>query len=177
MVRFVRSLAERGDEAPPSTPDRSAQDCRGDVEHLEERRPLRSRASETASSLSARREPRPTAGSSYCWPIGLSKRSGRGRVSNPPVRRYQVRRALSLIVNPMPPRTTEESYRPRVSDRTMVAEYRDRFADCASEIEWSLPSFPSSWIFSERSSPSRVHFAAPNYGAPLTAPGRSEEFS
>jgi hypothetical protein len=38
----------------------------------------------------------------------------------------------------------------------MVAEYRDRFADCASEIEWSPPSFPSSWMFSERSSPSRV---------------------
>ncbi len=29
--------------------------------------------------------------------------------------------ALSLFVNPMPPRTTGKSYRPRVSDRTMVA--------------------------------------------------------
>jgi hypothetical protein len=34
--------------------------------------------------------------------------------------------------------------------------------------------FPSSAMVSERSSPSRVRFAAPN-GAPLTAPGRSEE--
>ena len=35
------------------------------------------------------------------------------------------------------------------------------------------PAFPSSAILSERSSPSRVRFAAPNNGAPLTAPGRS----
>jgi len=34
--------------------------------------------------------------------------------------------------------------------------------------------FPSSAMLSERSSPSRVRFAAP-HGAPLTAPGRSEE--
>jgi hypothetical protein len=37
------------------------------------------------------------------------------------------------------------------------------------------PTFPSLAIISERSSPSRVRFAAPNDGAPLTAPGRSEE--
>jgi hypothetical protein len=35
------------------------------------------------------------------------------------------------------------------------------------------PAFPSSAIISERSSPSRVRFAAPNNGAPLTAPGGS----
>jgi hypothetical protein len=35
------------------------------------------------------------------------------------------------------------------------------------------PAFPSSAIISERSSPSRVRCAAPNNGAPLTAPGRS----
>jgi hypothetical protein len=33
------------------------------------------------------------------------------------------------------------------------------------------PAFPSSVIISERSSPSRVRFAAPNNGAPLTACG------
>src|SRR5512132_4216735 len=37
------------------------------------------------------------------------------------------------------------------------------------------PAFPSSAIISERSSPSRVRCAAPNNGAPLTAPGRSEQ--
>jgi hypothetical protein len=36
-------------------------------------------------------------------------------------------------------------------------------------------AFPSRAIISERSSPSRVRFAAPNNGAPLTAPGRSEQ--
>ena len=35
------------------------------------------------------------------------------------------------------------------------------------------PAFPSSAIISERSPPSRIRFAAPNNGAPLTAPGRS----
>jgi hypothetical protein len=35
-------------------------------------------------------------------------------------------------------------------------------------------AFPSFWMVPERSSPSRVRFAAPNNGAPLTAPGRSE---
>jgi hypothetical protein len=37
------------------------------------------------------------------------------------------------------------------------------------------PAFPSSAIVSERSSPSRVRFAAPNNGASLTARGRSEQ--
>jgi hypothetical protein len=37
------------------------------------------------------------------------------------------------------------------------------------------PAFPSRPIISERSSPSRVRFAAPNNDAPLTAPGGSEE--
>ena len=37
------------------------------------------------------------------------------------------------------------------------------------------PSLFSRRIIAERSSPSRVRFAAPNIGAPLTAPGRSQE--
>jgi hypothetical protein len=36
-------------------------------------------------------------------------------------------------------------------------------------------AFLSRCIVPERSSPSRVRFAAPNNGAPLTAPGRSEK--
>ena len=36
-------------------------------------------------------------------------------------------------------------------------------------------AFPSSAIISERSSPSMVRFAAPNNGAPLTGPGRSNK--
>jgi hypothetical protein len=46
-----------------------------------------------------------------------------------------------------------------------------KMADHVSPI--FRPAFPSSAIISERSSPSRVRFAAPNNGAPLTAPGRS----
>ena len=41
-------------------------------------------------------------------------------------------------------------------------------------VNFSPRLFLSSIIL-ERSSPSRVRFAAPNNGAPLTAPGRSEE--
>src|ERR1700680_480763 len=37
------------------------------------------------------------------------------------------------------------------------------------------PLFPSCPIVSERSSPSRVRYAAPNNGAPLTAPVRSKK--
>ena len=36
--------------------------------------------------------------------------------------------APSLWPNPMPPRITPESYRPRVSDRTMVANFGNRYA-------------------------------------------------
>ena len=85
--------------------------------------------------------------------------------------------ALSLCVNPMPPRITEKSYRPRVSDRTMVATFSVqpfRLLRFRKSDRVGSSSFPSSWIVSERSSPSRVRCAAPN-GAPLTAPGRSEE--
>ena len=50
-----------------------------------------------------------------------------------------------------------------------------KMADHVSPI--FRPAFPSSAIISERSSPSRVRFAAPNNGAPLTAPGRSGQHS
>jgi hypothetical protein len=66
--------------------------------------------------------------------------------------------ALSLFIN-----EDLRIYRPRVSDRTMVATYTgNRFACCASGIEssWSS-SFPSLWIVPERSSLSRVRCAAP----------------
>src|ERR1019366_1449529 len=48
-----------------------------------------------------------------------------------------------------------------------------KMADHCSPI--FRPAFPSSAIISERSSPSRVRFAAPNNGAPLTPPGRSAQ--
>src|SRR5713226_1511860 len=62
----------------------------------------------------------PTSGS--CLPLAksiLQSARVRGRVSNLLVG-ITCAQALSLFVNPMPPRTTEKSYRPRVSDKTMV---------------------------------------------------------
>jgi hypothetical protein len=45
-----------------------------------------------------------------------------------------VLQALSLLINHMPPRTTRKSYRPRVSDRTMVGTLQP-FCLFASEAE------------------------------------------
>src|ERR1019366_5817371 len=65
-----------------------------------------------------------------CW---FSRRSG-SRVSiQNPVRR--VLRAPSLSRNPMPPRTTRKSDRPRASDRTMVG-LAQPLCLSASGTEW-----------------------------------------
>jgi len=78
----------------------------------------------------------------------------------------------------MPPRTTEKSYRPRVSDRTMVdtqaqpsacPRFRNRPRSLGS-------AFPLPRSFQNGPEPSRVRIAAPT-GAPLTAPDRSEQHS
>ena len=117
----------------------------------------------------------PTSGLSWRWPSRFSKRSVRGRVSNPVVGLTSAP-ALSLCVNSMPPRITEKSYRPRASNRTMVDTRSAHPVWLASRFRNRLESrtgFPSLSMISERSSPSRVCFAAPN-GAPWTAPGRSE---
>ena len=83
-----------------------------------------------------------------------------------------------LCVNAMPPRITEKSYRPRVSDRTMVDTRSAHPYLACSTFQKSIGvehiCFPSLFIISERSSPSRVRCAAPS-GAPWTAPGRSEQ--
>ena len=117
----------------------------------------------------------PSSGS--CLPLAcrFSKRSG-SRESIQPCRRHQrCFGTSSLFVNPMPPRTTEKSYRPRVSDRTMVDTRASVWLCPAFQNRpESLSGFPSSAMISERSSRSRVRFAAP-IGAPLTAPGRSGE--
>jgi len=63
-------------------------------------------------------------------------------------------------------------------DDGLLLEAAGRGTKMAAHLSPSFrPAFPSSAIFSERSSPSRVRFAAPNNGAPLTAPGRSENAS
>jgi hypothetical protein len=68
-------------------------------------------------------------------------------------------------VNSMPPRTTEKSHRPRASDRTMVDTrsaqpiwLAQRFRDRPGVDAFCFPSYA---MIPERSSPSRVRFAAP----------------
>jgi hypothetical protein len=63
----------------------------------------------------------PTSGYSCCWPLDFREALGSRESIHTLGRHQQVLRHLSLMVNPMPPRITEQSYRPRVSDRTMVA--------------------------------------------------------
>ena len=80
----------------------------------------------------------PNAGSSCRWPGDCWKRSG-SRVSIH-ISDRQAHQARSLFVNPMPPRTTEKCYRPRVSDRTVVATTRwaASVSTCrASHIAWT----------------------------------------
>ena len=60
-------------------------------------------------------------------PFVLGRRMG-SRESIHRLPRPSVPRAPSLWVNPMPPRTTEESYRLPVSDRTMVDTFCHRHA-------------------------------------------------
>jgi hypothetical protein len=56
--------------------------------------------------------------------------------------------APSLRVNPMPPRITQKSYRPRVSHRILVGTFSQRLACVASEpngVERHCFMKPSSW--------------------------------
>ena len=84
-------------------------------------------------------------------------------------------RHISLIVNPMPPRITEKSYRPRVSDRTMVATSATvSLVGLQKSNRVGDPPFPLRR--SSQNGPRRKGGAAPRRnGAPLTAPGRSAE--
>ena len=107
----------------------------------------------------------------------FAKRSGSRESIHNSGRPSQVIQALSLIVNPMPPRITEQSYRPRVSDRTMVAtrttqpfrllRFRNRIE---REFLLSLPVDRLRTVLAVKGSLRRAED-----GAPLTAPGRSEE--
>ena len=109
----------------------------------------------------------PTPGLSGRWPSRLSKRSVRGRVSTPEVGTTSAS-ALSLCVNAMPPRITEKSYRPRVSDRTMVDTRSAHPHLACSTFQKSTGveriCFPSLSIISERG-PRRPGFASPRLAA------------
>ena len=65
----------------------------------------------------------------------LLRRSDRGRVSSQKLGDLCAS-APSLQLHPMPPRTTEKSCRPRVSDRTMVGNSATRLACEFQKTEW-----------------------------------------
>ena len=70
----------------------------------------------------------PSLGDLGWWPIGFFlRRSGQGRVSSEKLGDLCAA-APSLHADPMPPRMTQESCRPRVSDRTMVGNSATRLA-------------------------------------------------
>ena len=89
---------------------------------------------------------------------------------------WQARAQFFAIAAQMMRRILVDAARTRGSRRrdgilSEAAGQGTKMADHFSPI--FRPAFPSSAILSERSSPSRVRFAASNNGAPLTAPGRS----
>src|SRR5216684_1276829 len=70
------------------------------------------------------------------WPVGfLLRRSGRERVSTRKLGDLCAS-APSLQDYPMPSRMTQESYRPGVSDRTMVGNSATTFAYEFQRTEW-----------------------------------------
>src|ERR1017187_8152382 len=83
------------------------------------------------------------------WPIGSCDARVRGRVSIHSFRHSVCcSPAPSLRVNPMPPRITQKSYRPRVSHRIVVGTLSQRLACVASEpngVEYHGFMKPSSW--------------------------------
>src|SRR5258707_12657029 len=72
----------------------------------------------------------------WWWPVGfLLRRSGRERVSTRKLGDLCAS-APSLQDYPMPSRMTQESYRPGVSDRTMVRNSATTFAYEFQRTEW-----------------------------------------
>jgi len=108
----------------------------------------------------------PSSGSYLALACRFSKRSVRGRVSNPVVG-IPGAQALSLFVNPMPPRTTEKSYRPRVSDRTMVDARTSVWLDPRFRI--ARETFPLRGKPESRNQPPPT--ASPMVGHHVAAPG------
>src|SRR2546428_3898690 len=72
-------------------------------------------------------------GSSLAMPIGFLRRSGSRESIESEVRPMCFMH--ESLRHPMPSRTTQESYRPRVSNRTMVANLANRHA-CPFQERW-----------------------------------------
>jgi len=130
VPRFLPGLAHQRHGAGDGSPHLGAKDSGDHSRRLEERSTFRRGTTETASSLSVSdQESVPSLGDHpWRWQSGFFlRRSGRGRVSIQKVGDLCAS-APSLHFDPMPPRTTQESCRPRVSDRTMVGNSATRLA-------------------------------------------------
>jgi len=121
-------------------------------------------------------------------PLEARTRQGRRRNRRPPRYPASARRfGCSPASKESPPELRPRRPRPSPAWRFGAGAHREYDAGRSRVLEAAgegtkmadhvsptfRPAFPSSAIISERSSPSRVRYAAPNNGAPLTAPGRS----
>src|ERR1035437_6461909 len=130
----------------------------------------------TCAGCSISRAVKPTPKGEACTPTGWKKL---GDVTYCPQcwRKKYILRAITMpVASPLDCSWDElrKALRTMWAQTTAVLEEigeGTKMADHLSPV--FRPAFPSSAIISERSSPSRVRFAAPNNGAPLTAPGRS----
>ena len=120
LPRFLRGFTRQRNEAFDGSSHLGTQDCNHHFDGLEERSAFRRRTSETASSLSVSAESPFHPGDHSWWcAVGFLRRSGSRESIHTHVRPC-VPSGTESPDHPMPPRTTQESYRPRVSDRTMV---------------------------------------------------------
>jgi len=119
---FLPRLTHERHEAGDGSPHLGAKDCGDYSNRLEERSTFRRETTEATSSLNVSdQESVPSLEDHpWRWQSGLFlRRSGRGRVSSQRLGDLCAS-APSLQADPMPPRMTQQSCRPRVSDRTMV---------------------------------------------------------
>ena len=135
VARFLRGFAGQGDEAGDGSSDAGAQDRGHYFDPLEERRTFRRRTTENASRLSVEQNPRDLPGFHASVVAKRFLRCSGSRESIDTLIRRSVccSSAPRLRVNPMPPRITQKSYRPRVSHRIMVGTLSQPFACVASE--------------------------------------------
>ena len=115
ISRVLTRAAEQGDATRDGAADAGTQDRQHHSEDLEERRSVRFRKIEDTSSLSAKchRNAEPPSRSP-----SATERSGSSAVRHGLNPKWM----LTLTGHRMFPRTTQQSNRPRVSDRTMVGK-------------------------------------------------------
>jgi hypothetical protein len=132
--RASRRFSSPRDEANDGAPHSGAQDRCHHFDRLEERSSFRRRTYKTTNSLSASHRARSISGSSLVVASRFLRRSG-SRESINLRSEALLASAPSHRADPMPPRTTRKSHRPRVSDRTMV-DTKPPFCLFVSSTAW-----------------------------------------